>query len=510
MTASVEERMVEFAAGDAHKAVYQDLYMTACKLFTSITRGDSHVVWDNYMDFADVLLRLRQCCSHGSLGQRSRFEGIRKILEVVTIAADDTSPAATSDATSGTSNVADTVTSSTATAIAATNTATATTAATDTAAAAAANTISDASTTVAMPDVTSSNTISTNEASVINVPTNTITKDKGKASDGRLNDQPGYSKLKKKLTAAMGKIKADECAKYFDQIDVDDAIALRKCKHELCVICLYKTKFSMCPFCGTEFASSDIVGVGDMKDEPRAMPKYFMVDHSGDEGEVDDTDDNDGKAVTDNVNNGVKSSDDHNNDGRHDAVGAVSNDTDIDTAGKESGVAEAVMSGVEAVRGKAGRTDREDKLNESEGPPQKMARLSSVYEDDQNLGQSPKIKALLAAIEELEANTKCVVLIQWSVMLDIIRAEFDRLGYPYCTIDGKQSMEQNLVATESFNGVDLSSTDSPRFVLCTVQACARYINLYRTGAVLLMDCIWDVEVDKYVSIDYTTATVFSS
>jgi zinc-RING finger domain len=328
--------------------------------------------------------------------------------------------------------------------------------------------------------------------------------DRNQASKDLQGARMSYDALRGRLFNGSGKRRAVECVKCFDQADIHDAVSLTKCRHVLCLACLYSAKAFLCPFCRTEYLSSEISEVSradciyrDLK-TPSPVPYSDNEDYDSDDGEDgDDNDDSDGCDDNDDSGDDRKrgsiSKTGNAGRGKEKVSGKLGQQSE---SANGTATAAAVVTEEKQENNDAKETDEVVILD---GPPQKVARLSDVNEEDQHLGQSPKIKALIQAIKGLSSNVKCVVLSQWDSLLNIVQAEFDSRGYTHCRIDGNQSTEQNLVAMERFNGVGLNKEDSPQFVLCTMHACARHINLYRASVVFLMDSMWDATAEDLVS-----------
>jgi SNF2 family DNA or RNA helicase len=211
-----------------------------------------------------------------------------------------------------------------------------------------------------------------------------------------------------RLHDVLGGNEVTECAICFDQLDDENAVILKKCKHVFCYACLDRVMNQLCPFCRVEYSEGDKIEIKDAK-----------------------------QAI--------------------------------------------------------------DKPNER---AKKAARSSEdIRIDSDGLGRSPKIQAMLNAINELGADEKCVIFSQWTSMLDIIQAEFDELEYTYCRIDGKMSADERMSAMEKFDTEGCDMPDTPRFILCSLHACGVGINLTRGNVVYMMDCWWNSAAESQVSHD---------
>ena len=109
--------------------------------------------------------------------------------------------------------------------------------------------------------------------------------------------------------------------------------------------------------------------------------------------------------------------------------------------------------------------------------------------------RSPKIQALLDAIEKMEPDEKGVIFSQWTSFLNIIQDELQAEGHTYTRIDGQMTAAQRLAAMQKFKTEGCYSTKTPRFVLCSLRACGTGINLTRASRCFLMEPYWNVAVE---------------
>jgi len=98
------------------------------------------------------------------------------------------------------------------------------------------------------------------------------------------------------------------------------------------------------------------------------------------------------------------------------------------------------------------------------------------------LGPSPKLEALLQAIQEMKEDEKGVIFSQFTKFLDVLEPFLTSKGYSFTRIDGSKSANQRIVAMKNF-----SAEDGPRFILCSLHAAGTGITLNRGNHVFMMD-----------------------
>jgi len=91
-------------------------------------------------------------------------------------------------------------------------------------------------------------------------------------------------------------------------------------------------------------------------------------------------------------------------------------------------------------------------------------------------GRSPKIQAMLDMIDSMKIDEKAVIFSQWTSVLDIIECELRELGHTFTRIDGSMSAQERYDAMEAFDTDGCFSSETPRFVLCSLHACGTGIN----------------------------------
>ena len=104
------------------------------------------------------------------------------------------------------------------------------------------------------------------------------------------------------------------------------------------------------------------------------------------------------------------------------------------------------------------------------------------------LGRSPKILALLEALNEMKQDEKGVIFSQFTKFLDQIANALSEEGYSFVRIHGSMSVKNRMHSVESFNS---ESNDSPRIIICSLHAAGTGINLTRGNHVFMMDCWWN-------------------
>ena len=91
---------------------------------------------------------------------------------------------------------------------------------------------------------------------------------------------------------------------------------------------------------------------------------------------------------------------------------------------------------------------------------------------------SPKISALLEAIEEMKPDEKGVIFSQFTSFLDIVVEAFRSNRIPFERIDGSMNACRRFEAMTEFN-----AEGGPRFILCSLHAAGTGISLTRGNVV---------------------------
>ena len=104
-----------------------------------------------------------------------------------------------------------------------------------------------------------------------------------------------------------------------------------------------------------------------------------------------------------------------------------------------------------------------------------------------SLGPSPKMQALVAAIEEMKEAEKGVIFSQFTKFLDEIESLLDQRGETHVRLDGSRSSAQRIDCLGRFS----KESGGPRFMLCSFHAAGTGINLTRANHVFLMDTWWN-------------------
>ncbi|GKY94354.1 hypothetical protein MPSEU_000401200 [Mayamaea pseudoterrestris] len=104
--------------------------------------------------------------------------------------------------------------------------------------------------------------------------------------------------------------------------------------------------------------------------------------------------------------------------------------------------------------------------------------------------RSPKVQAMLDAIDEMKADEKAVIFSQWTTMLDIVAGEFRTLGIKYTRIDGTMNAQARVQAMKEFEMESTEKKEAPRFILCSLMACGTGISLTRGNVVFILDPWW--------------------
>lgn len=106
---------------------------------------------------------------------------------------------------------------------------------------------------------------------------------------------------------------------------------------------------------------------------------------------------------------------------------------------------------------------------------------------DKEFGRTPKVEALLVAIQEMKPDEKAVISNQFTSFHDVIQVELKKEGHAMTRIDGSMSGKRRLGAVKDFDSDDESK---PQFILCSLHAAGCgyvFITLLHTG-----QCVNDV------------------
>ena len=115
---------------------------------------------------------------------------------------------------------------------------------------------------------------------------------------------------------------------------------------------------------------------------------------------------------------------------------------------------------------------------------------------DDELEESPKIRALFEAIKEMLPEEKGVIFSQFTSFLDLIGDAMQAGGHSFTRIDGSMSASKRIQAVNSFFADD---DGTPRFILCSLHAAGTGINLTRGSWAFMMDCWWNQAVESQAS-----------
>lgn len=108
-------------------------------------------------------------------------------------------------------------------------------------------------------------------------------------------------------------------------------------------------------------------------------------------------------------------------------------------------------------------------------------------------GHSPKILALIEALNEMKQDEKGVIFSQFKKFLDQISNALEEAGYSFVRIHGSMSITKRIHSVNAFNS---ESTDSPRLIVCSLHAAGAGINLTRGNHVFMMDCWWNQAIEN--------------
>lgn len=117
----------------------------------------------------------------------------------------------------------------------------------------------------------------------------------------------------------------------------------------------------------------------------------------------------------------------------------------------------------------------------------------SFSQSMEELGQSPKIAALLEAIGEMKPGEKGVIYSQFTKFLDEITKHLDANKLTHTRIDGKKTSTQRMEAMKLFAS---ESDDSPQLILCSLHAAGTGINLTSANHVFMCDTWWNASAEQ--------------
>ena len=122
----------------------------------------------------------------------------------------------------------------------------------------------------------------------------------------------------------------------------------------------------------------------------------------------------------------------------------------------------------------------------------KTTNEASMIETMNDLGPSPKLKALALAIGEMKVDEKGVIFSQFTKLLDVLEPFLQSMGHTFVRIDGSKTATQRINAMREFN-VEI---DGPRFILCSLHAAGTGITLTRGNHCFMMDTWWNSSVEQ--------------
>ena len=122
----------------------------------------------------------------------------------------------------------------------------------------------------------------------------------------------------------------------------------------------------------------------------------------------------------------------------------------------------------------------------------KSTNEESMIETMNDLGPSPKLKALALAIGEMKVDEKGVIFSQFTKLLDVLEPFLQSMGHTFVRIDGSKTATQRINAMREFN-VEI---DGPRFILCSLHAAGTGITLTRGNHCFMMDTWWNSSVEQ--------------
>uniref|UniRef100_A0A0N5B8K8 Helicase C-terminal domain-containing protein n=1 Tax=Strongyloides papillosus TaxID=174720 RepID=A0A0N5B8K8_STREA len=107
--------------------------------------------------------------------------------------------------------------------------------------------------------------------------------------------------------------------------------------------------------------------------------------------------------------------------------------------------------------------------------------------------QSPKVRAVLEKVKEaISRNDKCIIVSQWTSMLDIFAKIFDEQGVNYLMLTGRDPIPVRDERIAVLNG----DPNGPRICLLSLLASGTGVNLTGANHMFLVDLFWNPAVEK--------------
>ena len=100
----------------------------------------------------------------------------------------------------------------------------------------------------------------------------------------------------------------------------------------------------------------------------------------------------------------------------------------------------------------------------------------SISVEEEDIGMSPKILALLEAIKTMKQGEKGVVWSQFTSFLDLIEPALKQAGHSFTRLDGSMNAKKRMEAIKAFGS---DEDGSPRFIICSLHAAGSGLNLTR-------------------------------
>ena len=121
----------------------------------------------------------------------------------------------------------------------------------------------------------------------------------------------------------------------------------------------------------------------------------------------------------------------------------------------------------------------------------------ALIKDENYIGESAKIKALIEHISDIANNHKMLVFSQFTKMLALVKDALDKEGIPYEYLDGKRNQKQRKASVENFQ-----TNPEIRVFLLSLKAGNTGLNLTAADYVFLLDPWWNPAVESQ-AIDRT-------
>ena len=122
-----------------------------------------------------------------------------------------------------------------------------------------------------------------------------------------------------------------------------------------------------------------------------------------------------------------------------------------------------------------------------------------VAMDNESIGTSPKIKALLQTIKtSMKADEKGVIFSQFTSFLDLIEEALKGEGHSFTRLDGSMAAHKRVEAIKRFS----TEEATPRFILCSLHAAGTGLNLTRGSVAFMVSFLEVISITCVVAFNY--------